>query len=249
MKTIDFSYFIERYIAGEMEPTEKKWFEKELDGNENLRKEVILRKKVDQSLVNHDLISLRNKLADMEKNRRAKVQAVSGNKSAPIRYAAIFTGLLVVGTIFTMTFNNQSHDKLFSKYYQPFEIVTTSRSSSVLPEEQMFNMAAELFNNREFTEAASLFSELLKANPQRLDARFFHGMAEMEMENYPVALKSLSVVGSTKNTLYHDKAIWYLSLCYIATGDTENARSALKSIAASENNIYRAKARRILRHL
>ena len=32
MKTIDFSYFIERYNAGEMSDAEKEWFQKELKG-------------------------------------------------------------------------------------------------------------------------------------------------------------------------------------------------------------------------
>ena len=38
MKTIDFSYFIERYNAGEMSDAEKLWFEKELEGDKNLQK-------------------------------------------------------------------------------------------------------------------------------------------------------------------------------------------------------------------
>lgn len=249
MKTIDFSYFIERYIAGEMESTEKKWFEKELEGNDNLRREVVLRKKVDQSLVNHDLISLRNKLADLEKNRRTKVQAVSGNKSAPIKYAAVFTGLLVIGTLFIQSFRDLSSEQLFSRYYQPFEMVANARSSSALPEEVLFNTAIELFNNREFAEAASLFNEFLTKNPQRLDARFLHGMAEMEIDNYPGAIKSLSEVGSNNDNLFQDRAMWYLSLCYIATGERENAKRELTVIKDSENNKYRAKAKKILRHL
>ena len=55
MKTIDFSHFIERYIAGEMGEDEKQWFEKELEGNENLRSEVDLRKKTDLVLKNQNI--------------------------------------------------------------------------------------------------------------------------------------------------------------------------------------------------
>ena len=54
MKTIDFSYFIERYNAGEMSEAEKQWFQKELEGNENLRKEVYLRKNTDKVLKNQE---------------------------------------------------------------------------------------------------------------------------------------------------------------------------------------------------
>jgi hypothetical protein len=37
MKTIDFSYFIESFNAGEMNQAEKVWFLKELNGNESLQ--------------------------------------------------------------------------------------------------------------------------------------------------------------------------------------------------------------------
>jgi len=44
MKTIDFSYFIERYNANEMSDAERTWFRKELDGNDQLRKSSISEK-------------------------------------------------------------------------------------------------------------------------------------------------------------------------------------------------------------
>ncbi len=58
MKTIDFSYFIERYNAGEMNEAEKTWFQKELEENEKLRDEVDLRKKTDMVLKNHNVIHI-----------------------------------------------------------------------------------------------------------------------------------------------------------------------------------------------
>ena len=70
MKTIDFSHFIERYIAGEMSEEEKAWFERELLGNESLSAEVELRRKTDIVLKNQDVVSLRNKLSQIDKRRR-----------------------------------------------------------------------------------------------------------------------------------------------------------------------------------
>jgi len=67
MKTIDFSYYIERFIAGEMSDTEKQWFLKELEANENLRHEVNLRKQTDEILKKKDVMTLRNKLSEIEK--------------------------------------------------------------------------------------------------------------------------------------------------------------------------------------
>jgi hypothetical protein len=70
METIDFSHFIERYNAGEMSDAEIQWFNKELEGNLKLRDEVILRKRSDDILKNQNIISLRNKLSEIEKEER-----------------------------------------------------------------------------------------------------------------------------------------------------------------------------------
>ena len=67
MKTMDFSDFIERYNAGEMSESETQWFLKEIEGNQNSRNEVELRKKTDEILKNQDVISLRSKLAGILK--------------------------------------------------------------------------------------------------------------------------------------------------------------------------------------
>ena len=76
MKTIDFSYFIERYNAGEMDEAEKEWFRKELEGNEKLRREVELRSRTDMILKDRDIMNLRNKLNAIEKQRKEPVPEV-----------------------------------------------------------------------------------------------------------------------------------------------------------------------------
>ena len=73
MKTIDFSYFIERYNANEMSDTEKQWFLRELEGNEKLRNEVNLRKRTDEILSNQNVMSLRSKLSEIERGEKKSV--------------------------------------------------------------------------------------------------------------------------------------------------------------------------------
>ena len=98
MKTIDYSYFIERYNAGEMNDDERKWFLKEIEGNEKLRIEINLRKSTDELLKNHDVISLRNKLSEIEK-RRATLYSGNSKKIAYMKYAAVIAGLVLIGRI------------------------------------------------------------------------------------------------------------------------------------------------------
>src|SRR5664280_991701 len=112
MKTIDYSYFIERFNAGEMSETEKEWFLRELEGNEKLRNEVNLRKHADEILKNQNVISLRNKF----------------KKTTFIKYAAVFTGIILIGSVLLFSGKNLNNEKIMKSYYKVYEPPTGQRS-------------------------------------------------------------------------------------------------------------------------
>jgi TolA-binding protein len=252
MKTIDFSYFIERYNAGEMDQNENVWFAKELEGNLSLQKEVLLRKKTDLILGRQDIVSLRNKLASIEKSRKAEAEKINKGKlhSPGIRYAAVFTGLIVIGSLMFLSFRTEDPAKLFKKYYQSYDNPGTTRSfeSSRSPEVIKYNDAIEFYNSGEFDKAAEGFSAFLKNNPSSTKIRFLNGMASMEIRKFRDAESSFGNVIDQKINPYTIDANWYLAMCYLATDDKVKAKEQLRSIIKSES-IYIKKAKRILRHL
>jgi hypothetical protein len=247
MKTIDFSYFIERYIASEMDQTEIKWFEKELEGNDTLQKEVMLRKKADHMMLNHDLISLRNKLAGLEKMRKEKLVESTGKKTLGIRYAAVFTGLILIGSLLMLLSRNQNPKALFDKNFSAYESTAGSRTVQVVADIH-FTRALQYYNDRDYANAEKNFGEFLKTNTENMQATLLYGVSEMETNNYPDAISSFSKIIRSEYNLYTDHAQWYLAGCYIATGKTAAAKQQLLAIKKSES-IYRNKAARILRNL
>jgi len=247
MKTIDFSYFIERYIASEMDHTEIKWFEKELEGNDTLQKEVMLRKKADHMMLNHDLISLRNKLAGLEKMRKEKLVESTGKKALGIRYAAVFTGLILIGSLLVLVNRNQSPKALFDKNFSAYESPAASRTVQVVADIR-FTSALKYYDGQDYDNAGKNFTEFLKTNSENMQATLLYGVSEMEIKNYPYAKSSFNKIIRSENNLYTDHARWYLALCNIATGETKVAKQQLLSIEKSES-IYRNKARKILRNL
>ena len=243
MKTIDFSYFIERYNAGEMDQTEETWFKKELEGDESLQKEVLLRKKTDNILGQQDIITLRNKLASIENAKKDEMNK-SGKFYVPrFRYAAVITGLIVIGSLLFFSFNKQSSETIFKKYYQTYNYTETSRSAGA-----SFNRAIDYFNNKEFERALEGFQAFLKTNPGSSKIEFLSGISNMELRNYPDAEKSFDRVITRNDNLYIDDANWCLAMCYIITGNKSKAREQLSKIAKSES-INKNNARKILRHL
>ena len=243
MKTIDYSYFIERYIAGEMDQTEKIWFKKELEGNESLQKELSLRRRTNLILERSDIVSLRNKLASIEMARRDEM-IKNGKLHLPrFRFAAVITGLFVIGSIVFLSFRSESPEKIYKKYYQVYDNPGPSRSA-----EATYNEAIDYFNKGEFGNALKGFKAYLKNKPESAQIQFLSGVSNMEIMNFPDAVLSFNKVINKKINSYTVEANWYLAMCYIATKDKVMARYQLRNIVKSES-IYKNKARKILRHL
>jgi tetratricopeptide (TPR) repeat protein len=243
MKTIDFSYFIERYNAGEMDQNEKDWFAKELEGNLSLQKEVLLRKKTDLILERQDVISLRTKLASLEKSRSV-VKIKKGKLLAPgIRYAAVFTGLIVLGSLMFLSLRTESPVKLYKEYYQTYDNPGTSR-----PAGETYNDAVNNFNKRDFSKTADGYNPYLKNNTISPQIAFLKGISYMEIKRFQEAESLFRNVIDNKINPYTVDANWYLALCYLATEDMIKAKEQLNNIIKSES-IYKIKAKKILRHL
>jgi tetratricopeptide (TPR) repeat protein len=247
MKTIDFSYFIERYNAGEMSDTEKEWFLKELEGNIELRNEVDLRKRTDEVLRKQDVLSLRNKLSQIEQNRKEVTKQVSSPGRSFIRYAAVIAALVLIGSITMLTRKNMSNDEILNRYYKVYEPPTSQRSAQSVPDAD-FTLALELYNTHDYGKAAILFNKVLENKPNDMQVVLLRGVSNFEEKNYPEAKQSFDKVIENRDNLYVDQAQWYLALCYLQTNETEKAKKLFKLIGAV-NGIYRDDAIKIYKGL
>jgi tetratricopeptide (TPR) repeat protein len=248
MKTIDFSHFIEKYIAGEMGEDERKWFETELEGNENLRAEVDLRKKTELILKSQDVISLRNKLSDLEKRRKEKtVTAKKTGRPVYLKYAAVITALAMVGSVVFFTGRHTSGEEVINKYYSSYEPPASQRSASNA-ENADFSLALEFYNTNDYANAALFFSKVVESNPKDMQSVLLKGVSNFEDKKYPEAKTSFVTVIEDNNNLFIETASWYLALCYIKTNETDKAVSQLQEITM-EGGIYSKNARKILRKL
>jgi TolA-binding protein len=246
MKTIDFSYFIERYISGEMDQNEKTWFEKELAGNPTLQKELILRKKADVALLHHDLIDLRKKLTVLETRRKEKVVASGARKGVVLRFAATVAALMLLGGLYLISTGKQSNEALYKKNFRDYISSGTSRTGESKYSE--YQAALDLYNKNDFANAAVRFREYLKSKPKANEANLFYGVSEMKNNNFPAAKSSFKTIIDNADNLYIDRAQWYLALCYVRTNEKEEALGQLGSIV-NTNSKYRYQAKDLIKKL
>lgn len=248
MKTIDFSYFIERYNSGEMSETEKQWFQKELEGNENLRNELALSKRADEILKKQNVISLRNKLSEIERQRNeVKSPAKDSKRSVYIKYAAAIAGLVIIGSLVLLPGKKLSGDEIVKQYYKAYEPVTNQRSAQSVSD-AAFTLALEFYNTHDYNNAAILFSKVLENKPNDMQIVLLVGVSNYEEKKYPEAKQSFGKVIDDNNNLYIDQARWYLALCYLNTGETKKAAQLFDKIS-KESGIYQENAKKIVRGL
>lgn len=251
MKTIDFSYFIERYLAGEMDEAEKKWFHKEIEDNENLRREVELRKRTDLILKEQDVMDLRMKLKSIEKSRMeaSALEKPPAPKSRHLnmKYAAVVASFVIIGSFALFHNGKLTNDAIIEQYYKSYDAVTYSRSGESA-ENADYNLALEYYKIHDYRNAAVYFSKVLEDEPDNMQTALLNGISNFENRNYPVAEGSFVKVIKDDNNLYIDYAQWYLALCYIQTNEKKKAVTQLTLIAKSEG-IYKKDARKILRQL
>lgn len=249
MKTTDFSYFIEKYIAGEMDDVEKDWFAKELSGNEKLRKEVELRRKTDMIIRDQEIINLRARLSSIEKRRaESAAERKKRRQVFNIRYAAVIAGFVILGGLSVILSERKAgYDEIIDKYYMPYEASTTVRSGNSMANSD-YEMAIGYYNVRDYRNAAYYFSKVIENDPGNMQSVLLNGISNFENRNYPEAKGSFSKVIADNNNYYIDHAQWYLALCYIKTEEKLKAVEILSAIEKSKT-IYSRNARKILRDL
>jgi len=246
MKTIDFSYFIERYNAGEMDEAEKLWFRKELEGNKKLRDEVALRKKADLVLKNHDSVQLRIKLAEIEK-KRAIAQSKNPGKHSTWKYAAAIIAFILIGSVVVLTSGKMTNEELIGKFYKPYEAAAASRSQQAVANED-YSRGLEYYNIRDYRNAELYFGKVVSSDRKYIESTMYYGVSKYEEKNYPEAVQKFRIVTDDGDNMYMEDAQWYLALCYLQTNEKEMAVNQLNLIKRSES-FYSKPARKILRKM
>lgn len=246
MNLEEYTYFIERYLGGEMGSAEELWFRKEIDGNEDLRKEIDLREKTEKFLKNQPVIDLRRKLASIDNARVRKISSsVKPAGKFILRYAAVIFLLVISGTITLFNSYHKDSDQIIERYYRPYEATSASRAGLSETSED-YDKAIEFYNSHDYRSAAVYLERVVRNDPGNMHSALLNGVARFENGDYEEAKSSLRLVINDNNNLYIDHARWYLALCHVKTNDYT---SAIELLVASRDSgsIYRKKAGHVLR--
>lgn len=246
MKTINVNNTIENYLSGNAGKAEKAWLLDEMKKDPGLAREVSLRKKTNEILERKEIIDLRTKLSAIEMKKRSG-ETLRRAAARTARYAAAIALIALVSTAVYFTVRQTSPGDLYQKYYSRYELPGAVRSVAGTGNSLM-DKAIASYTMKDYQDAIGYLEQIISTGQDNMESLFMHGMANMEVKNYPVASNSFNRVLENDNNLYLEDAAWYLGLCYMMNGEKAKAVNQFSTIADSKSR-YSRQAARLARRL
>jgi len=236
---------LEKYFDAELSDAEMKHFTSRMENDENF-KTLFEREKALIGAIRHqgiqENLQYLKTLEESFKESDKPVRSLVARKWYYLAAAAL-VGILVVSKMLVTTFSptpKQLYEAYFTPYPNLFE--PTVRSSEAAP--SVRSEAFQAYEQKDYRKAVSLFNELLstKEEPGIL---LLLGNANLILGNVEAAKENFIRLNKDFDTL-DMQSKWYLSLCYLRSGDIEQARNMLKELGETEIS-YAEKAKELLK--
>ncbi|HCT71831.1 MULTISPECIES: tetratricopeptide repeat protein [Lentimicrobium] len=248
-RKLKYSQLIERFIAGEMNEDELRWFGKELQTNAELSAELKLDKDLDNILLDEDVVEFRRKLISVFNESKQQDASPKIVRMQPRRWqlaaaAAIAVLVIAGGAILLTQQRSYTAEKLFSMYYDSNRTIELTRSGNANIVEAILK-----FQQKDYQGASLLFAEILDKDSSNIAVWFYNGISYIETNRIEDAVKAFKYIVEDKNNLYVEHAEWYLGLCYLKNEQIDFAVEQFRKIAADQKNYHHKEADKILEKL
>ena len=246
---LNFDEFIERYLDGEMGEQEKIWFEKELDANPRLQKELELRKNINSAIQEKDVMGLRGQLEEIYSTPEHQETVVKRSTSIFNRKLLVLVStvlILIAGSLLILLLksNSYTNEEIYAMYYQPYEATLNFRSADNGIDNDL-RTAMQYYEDRDFRNALVLFEKILLLDGSRIGLNLYSGISHMEINEFDNAHSKFQKIIDHNHNLFIEQAEWYLGFCYLMTDNTEKAKKQFNEIA-EKDGYYAPKAMEIL---
>ena len=183
--------------------------------------------------------------SDERKRKGLSKSLITGYTS--LAAAAVIGAVLLIRSLLP----SDDPQKIFSKYYEPFNAVSSITRSMGASENGSFVKAVASYKSGDYQAAAAGFSEAMLNGSETISAGFFLGITEIELGNYNKAIELLNGVVNRKGE-FTKEAIWYLGLAYIKSDNKNKATEYFELLARSPGRLpgfYSSRSEKILRLL
>ena len=243
--------YIQPFLDGELSRQELDRISKELESNAVLAEDIKLYREVDLAIKEQDVMDLRSQLNNIHDSLdyRVREPRYIPRYKKVISYAAIasLAVLLSAGLLYKLNTRKLTNDKIYEKFYEPYEVTMVYRSADT-DVQKMLSNAMTKYEAKDYQAAINLFEQILANDPGNMETELYSGISYMEAEQYKKADRSFNTIIGHNDNLYVEQAEWSLGFCYLMTKKNKEARDLFTEIASKEG-YYSKQASQLLRRI
>lgn len=239
---------IEKYLMNEMSVREQIEFERLLKNDSDLMREYLLRKDINEAVLEDDVMSLRDNLDKIINDKPIKSRFIK-NSYIYSAVAAVIIIVIVVYSIYLIPHLGRDEKDVFQTYYSPYTAIMSFRSATDQTEiEKILYDAFNFYDERKYEAASDYFKIVLEKDNTNYMSQFYLSICEIEKNNFKRAEKYLNDLILKNDNILWEQSHWYLALVYIKQNENANAERVLKKIV-KENMTQKSEAEIILKIL
>jgi TolA-binding protein len=235
---------VEKYFDAELSESEMKHFTERVETDETFKVLVEQEKNLIGAIRYQGLQSNLQFLETLEANLQSDGRTGINRPSKKWYYyaaAAAVIGIAILSKVL-LTSVNETPEELFTAYFKPYPNVF---EATLRGENKTSNRteAFQAYEQGDYQKAAILFKGLLETNKEP-GILLLLGNSNLILGNLDEAKINFTALNKEFDEL-DIQSKWYLSLCYLRSGDTERAKNMLRELGETEIS-YASKAKELL---
>ncbi len=231
---MDTTRLIEDYLEGNLSETEKREVDERADTDPAFSKLIELHREVNESITDSDLYELHQKVITILSNEN-EYHRKGYRRLTPLFRIAAFL-ILIAGSIAVLSIllTGSREERLYKKFYKPYEADIITRDGISGDE---LSQALIYYNQNDYSQAFSLFTQITVSDPNYHVAWFFRGITCMQLDNFEEALNSFAAIPGNWNNPYNEHRNWYQALALLHENNIPTAIEKFQEIS-KEKGFY-----------
>lgn len=183
---------------------------------------------------------------DQQKEKRPKTIDFGNWRSVAVAAAVVLLG--VVGFIIVNSLGpgeGPNHGELFAMNFEPMDDMVSGKA----PDSNLVLQGLELYNEKEWKDAAEIFVEVLPTNKYHTLARIYEGICYLNLKDADKAIPPLESAMEKQDPLHNDAATWYFALANLLKGNIPETRGLLEGLKAADAPKWGEKAADLLKKM
>jgi len=164
------------------------------------------------------------------------------------KYAAnlILLGFLLLGGWFYQNSNTQ-YEKIYQTYYTSYQSMYITRSNNSIS----LNLSTAFldYDQENYDKSLNIFEQFITQDTMLSMVKFYRGICQMEIEDFPGAIKSFDELIRYKNPFYLEPSHWYIALSYLRLENKKESSKHFQWLIDNHSRYYGPNAQKILQEL